>query len=55
MHLGLGLCYAVLLTNGTVVQFRFNGGAGPNGTIVGETPPGSGNQVPLLHLLCRRI
>jgi len=51
MHLALGLCYAVLLADGTVVEFRFLGNAGPKGQIVGESPPGSGTQVDLLQLL----
>ena len=51
MHLALGLCYAVLLADGTVVEFRFLGNAGPKGQIVGESPSGSGTQVDLLQLL----
>jgi len=45
MNLTIGECYAVLLTNGAVVQFRFLGCDG-NGQVVIEVPPGTGNRVP---------
>jgi hypothetical protein len=50
MQLALGLCYAVLLANGNVVQFRFTG-QNANGQVIIEVPPGSGNIVPFYNTI----
>lgn len=50
MNLSIGLCYAVELTNGSVVKFRFLG-QDKNGKVVVETPPGSGKQEDLMTLI----
>ena len=50
MNLTLGNCYAVLLANGEVVHFRFEG-CNANGQVVIEVPPGSGNKVPLNNVI----
>jgi hypothetical protein len=48
MQLALGLCYAVALANGKVVEFKFIGSQ--SGMVVAEVPPG-GAQQDLLKLL----
>ena len=50
MRLGIGLCYAVLMADGSVVTFRFLG-QDARGTVLAESPPGSGTHIDLLSLL----
>lgn len=45
MQLTIGKCYAVLLANKNVIEFRFEG-VDQNGQVIIESPPGSGNRVP---------
>jgi len=52
MRLGLGLCYAVLMADGSVVQFRFVG-QNDKGVVIAEQPPGSGNMIDLMSLFNR--
>jgi hypothetical protein len=53
MKLGLGLCYAVLLSDGTVVEFRLTGSKG--GKVLVEVPPGSGKQADLYGILNKGV
>jgi len=52
MILTLGMCYNVALADGTVVDFRFNGQDGA-GTVIAESPIGSGQNIDLIALLNR--
>lgn len=49
MKLEVGLCYAVLRSDKTVVQFRFTGSK--DGQFLAEVPPGSGKLVDLYSIL----
>jgi hypothetical protein len=51
MQLSLGLCYAVLMADDSVIEFHFLGASGPKGEIQGESPPGSGRKINLVDLL----
>ena len=52
LTLSLGLCYNVAMADGTVVGFRFNGTNG-SGTVIAESPIGSGKEIDLIQLLNR--
>ena len=50
MRLGLGLWYAAQMADGSVFTLRFLG-QNDKGTVIAESPPGSGNVVDPLSLL----